>query len=412
MSDFFLIDSVKDIIVKYDELFADLSNIKNYNKYCKSDSYYTIFKHILISIIIGEEIVLLDHDFSTNEIDKLLGKNASLSEEKLIKNFDVINFKNIQEKIKVNNKSWKITLFTSGTTGLPKKISHTFDSLTRFIKIDETRKGNVWGFAYNPSHMAGLQVFFQAFLNQNTIVRLFGVERIALLNLINDYSVTNISSTPTFYRMLLPSDHICNKVMSLTSGGEKFDSKTLGNLKEMFPNSKIRNVYASTEAGALFSSKGDIFTIKSELSHSIKFIKNELYIHHTLLGASDGLTLLDGWYKTGDIVEVINNIPLKFKFLSRKNEMINTGGYKVNPSEVEEVIRELKGVTDAFVFGKKNSLLGSLVLCEVTVSDKLLNEKQIRIFLKDRLQEFKVPRIIKFVESISTTRTGKILRKK
>ena len=133
MSDFFLIDSVKDIIVKYDELFADLSNIKNYNKYCKSDSYYTIFKHILISIIIGEEIVLLDHDFSTNEIDKLLGKNASLSEEKLIKNFDVINFKNIQEKIKVNNKSWKITLFTSGTTGLPKKISHTFDSLTRFI---------------------------------------------------------------------------------------------------------------------------------------------------------------------------------------------------------------------------------------------------------------------------------------
>ena len=356
--------------------------------------------------------MLLDHDFSTNEIDKLLGKNTPFTEEKLIKNFDVINFKNIQKKIKINNKSWKITLFTSGTTGLPKKISHTFDSLTRFIKIDETRKGNVWGFAYNPSHMAGLQVFFQAFLNQNTIIRLFGVERRALLNLINDYGVTNISSTPTFYRMLLPSDHICNKVMSLTSGGEKFDSKTLRNLNAMCPNSKILNIYSSTEAGALFSSEGDVFTIKTELSNLIKFINNELYIHHTLLGDSDGLTLLDGWYNTGDIVEIINNNPFKIKFISRKNEMINTGGYKVNPSEIEEVIREIKGVTDAFVFGKKNSLLGSLVFCEVTVSDKLLNEKQIRIFLKDRLQEYKVPRIIKFVDSISITRTGKILRKK
>jgi acyl-CoA synthetase (AMP-forming)/AMP-acid ligase II len=200
--------------------------------------------------------------------------------------------------------------------------------------------------------------------------------------------------------------------MSLTSGGEKFDSKTLRNLNAMFPNSKIRNIYASTEAGALFSSEGDVFTIKNELSKLIKFINNELYIHHTLLGNSDGLTLLDGWYNTGDIVEIINNNPFKIKFISRKNEMINTGGYKVNPSEIEEVIREIKGVTDAFVFGKKNSLLGSLVFCEVTVSDKLLNEKQIRIFLKDRLQEYKVPRIIKFVDSISITRTGKILRKK
>ena len=61
---------------------------------------------------------------------------------------------------------------------------------------------------------------------------------------------------------------------------------------------------------------------------------------------------------------------------------------------------------------KKNSLLGNIVLSEVIISDDSLDEKQIRIFLKDRLQEFKVPRIIKFVESISRTRTGKILRKK
>ena len=115
MNNLFLVDSTIGISVKYHELFSDLSNIKSFNKYCKSDSYYTIFKNILTSIIIGEEIVLLDHDFSTNEIDKLLGKNDSLSEEKPIDFSDEINFKYIQEKIKVNNNSWKITLFTSIT---------------------------------------------------------------------------------------------------------------------------------------------------------------------------------------------------------------------------------------------------------------------------------------------------------
>ncbi len=412
MNNLFYVDVIEGVSFRYDELFTDLSSTRSYNKYCKSDSYYSIFKHILISLIIGEEIVLLDSDFSTDEIYKLLGNNSSLMEEQEIKLIDEITFEEIQNKIKSNKDSWKITLFTSGTTGLPKKISHTFDSLTRFIKIDASRKENVWGFAYNPYHMAGLQVFFQAFLNYNTIVRLFGLERISLINLINEYRVTNISSTPTFYRMLLPSNHICSNVMSLTSGGEKFDSKTLENLKEMFPNSQIRNIYASTEAGALFSSKGDEFIIRQEISHLIKFIKNELFIHHSLIGESEGLMLFDGWYQTGDIIAVINNNPFKFKFISRKNEMINTGGYKVNPTEVEEVIRKITGVIDAFVFGKKNSLLGNVVVCEVIVSDKLLSEKKIRLYLQDRLQEFKVPRIIKFVESINTTRTGKISRKK
>ena len=196
MNNLFYVDVIEGVSFRYDELFTDLSSTRSYNKYCKSDSYYSIFKHILISLIIGEEIVLLDSDFSTDEIYKLLGNNSSLMEEQEIKLIDEITFEEIQNKIKSNKDSWKITLFTSGTTGLPKKISHTFDSLTRFIKIDASRKENVWGFAYNPYHMAGLQVFFQAFLNYNTIVRLFGLERISLINLINEYRVTNISSTP------------------------------------------------------------------------------------------------------------------------------------------------------------------------------------------------------------------------
>ena len=255
MSKLFYKDTIEGIDVNYDNLLNDLSSVSSYNKYCKASSYYDVFKHIIISMILGEEIILLDHDFTSNEIEKLIGDSNLIFNEKPINAIGKISFKGILEKIKLNKNSWKINLFSSGTTGLPKKISHTFDSLTRFIKIERKRKNNIWGFAYNPTHMAGLQVFFQAFLNENSIVRLFGLEKNIVLNLINKYEVTNISATPTFYRMLISPVYVSDKVANLTSGGEKFDSKTIQDLKVMFPKSQIRNVYASTEAGALFSSK-------------------------------------------------------------------------------------------------------------------------------------------------------------
>lgn len=92
--------------------------------------------------------------------------------------------------------------------------------------------------------------------------------------------------------------------------------------------------------------------------------------------------------------------------------MINVGGYKVNPSEVEEVICSIPEVKDAYVFAKANRLLGNVICCEVITLSKDLSEKTIRDVLTTKLQEYKIPRIIKFVDSISTTRTGKKERKK
>ncbi|MEZ7945215.1 MAG: AMP-binding protein [Flavobacteriaceae bacterium] len=412
MEKIFYKDNIEGIEVSYQQMLNDLALQDSYSIYCKSNSFYIIFKHIILSLLIGKEAILLDEDFSNEEINKLIGNNKDIFAPKAYIPIGQINFEDIEERISKNKSSWKITMFTSGTTGLPKKISHNYESISRSIKIEDNRKENIWGFSYNPTHMAGVQVFFQAFLNQNTIVRLFGVNRVESLNLIKDCEITNISATPTFYRLLLPADHICISVKNLTSGGEKFDSKTLQRLNQMFPNSRIRNIYASTEAGALFASEGDVFSVKSEIAHLIKFFENELYIHKSLIGQSEGLKILDGWYQTGDLIEIISKKPNTFRFVSRKNEMINTGGYKVNPLEVEDVIRLCEGVTDVLVFAKKNSLLGNLVICEVVRHNELLTEKQIRFFLQDKLQEFKIPRIIKFVESLKITRTGKIIRKK
>ncbi len=402
----FLVDRDKEFL--YVELFQYLNKINCLPRYIYSKDINTIFYNIVGSLIYDIPIVLLDSDFSHNEIQNLGISLTKIDENIELKNKILVNYENFLSLLQ-NTKEWNITLFTSGTTGLPKKVSHSFETLTRMVKINISTKDNIWGFAYNPSHIAGLQVFFQAILNLNTIVNLFEQSRSHIFDMIEKYSVTNISATPTFFRLLLPSKKHFNSVVKITSGGEKFDTTLINHLRTTFPQAKLLNVYASTEAGTIFGSKNDVFEIREDIKDKVKIINNELLIHKELLGHSDSLKVVDGWYFTGDIVEVISNNPLKFKFVSRKNEMINVGGYKVNPIEIEELLNKHPNIVMSRVYSKKNSVLGNILLADIQrVND--ITEKDIQMYLRKYLQEFKIPRIINFVEKIELTRTGKIKR--
>ena len=404
----FYVDSKEGLSISYDELLADINQSNSIKTYCKCNSFYEIFLHLIASLVSGSEIVLLDSDFTDDEVIKLVGDSSLLSNSTLV--VDNLTIDNFYQKIYAGASTWRISLFTSGTTGLPKKVTHTFQSLTRFLKVSAKHKESVWGFAYNPTHIAGLQVFFQALMNQNTIVRLSGLDREQLFSEIENNQITNISATPTFYRLLLPAKGSYISLLRITSGGEKFDEHTVSQLASMFPNARITNVYASTEAGTLFASSGNDFTIKSEFRHLIKTVDNELFLHHSLMGDSSSIVLVDGWYPTGDLITVVSEEPFIFNFTSRKNEMINVGGYKVNPSEVEDAIRLYSGVKDVCVYSKANRILGNIVCCDIVTTGETLSEKQIREFLQEKLQEFKIPRLMKFVKKLQTTRTGKLSR--
>lgn len=140
----------------------------------------------------------------------------------------------------------------------------------------------------------------------------------------------------------------------------------------------------------------------------MKIANNELLIHTSLMGYSN---FVDGeWYNTGDLVEIISENPIRFRFLSRKNEMINVGGYKVNPNEVEDAIRSIEGVINVRVYPKSNSVLGNIICCEVVKNKPEIDESYIRIKMQAKLQEYKIPRLVRFVDSIGLTRTGKIKR--
>lgn len=408
--DYFFIDIKNNDYIKWDDLICDLKKTNEYNPYCKTEKYYEIFKNIIFSMLCDKEIILLDSDFSNDELMKLTGYTQFSSFNESLSNLNFIFNNKIEliERLKKTNSNWKITLFTSGTTGLPKKITHNLKSITRFVKISKQNQTNIWGFAYNPTHMAGLQVFFQALLNGNKIIRLFGLSQEEIKNELKKNIITNISATPTFYKLLLPCEDIFSSILRLSSGGEKFNESTILHIAKIFPNAKISNIYASTEAGTLFASDNEYFTIKPEFEKYIQIENNELYIHKNLLGDSD-LNIID-WYRTGDLIEIVDQKPLKFRVISRKNEMINIGGYKVNPSEVEEVILSFAGVKSAYVYSKSNSVLGNILCCDIICDNKNINELLIRSYLQTKIQEYKIPRIFKFVTEISITRTGKIKR--
>ena len=138
---------------------------------------------------------------------------------------------------------------------------------------------------------------------------------------------------------------------------------------------------------------------------------NELLIHKSLLGQSKSFSFDGEYYHSGDLIEWVNPEQGLFRFKSRINELINVGGYKVNPGEVENIINSINGVRQAVVYGKANSVLGNVLCADIVVEDGCeLKESDIRKIISERLQDFKVPRRIKIKDHLGLTRTGKLKR--
>jgi len=398
----------------YEQLINDINEQRTLKRYIKERDPYEILKNLVVSLVSGERVVLLDSDFSEEETRNLGLSAEELNEEIVLNKRKIDSFDELLTNIQENNDNWEIVLYTSGTTGRPKRVAHKLDSITRGVKMSEKYTNNIWAFAYNPTHFAGLQVFFQAFYNQNPMIYIFDMDRKEIESVLRKYNVTHISATPTFYRSILPYiGGVMPSVERVTMGGEKYDRDLENQLLNIFPNADVRNIYASTEAGSIFSAKGDIFSISTRIADKVRFAEdNELLIHKSLLGESDTFQLDGDWYRTGDIVERIDES--HFRFVSRKTEMINVGGYKVNPHEVEDEIKKIDGVLDAIVKARNNRITGNILVAEVKIKDgidKGEKEREIIRTLESRLQNWKVPRMFTFVDEIELTRTGKKVRK-
>lgn len=396
-----------DKAYSYEDLLNDISDSGEYYPLFKCKELFPYFANLVKALAADMPLTLIDSDINISEIDGVSKEDINVK-----KPFKAKSYSGIDDVVTaVQQSQSEIAIFTSGTTGQPKKVVHNISTLTRAVRLGERYAGQIWAYAYNPTHMAGLQVFFQAFENQNTLVNVFGKSRTEVYQQLAEKQVTHISATPTFYRLLLPFEKPYESVIRVTLGGEKSDLHLYDAIGKIFPNAKINNVYASTEAGSLFAAKDDCFQIPEAIRDKFKVVDDELLIHKSLLGSSECIKFTDDFYHSGDLIEWVDKDAGLFRFKSRKNELINVGGYKVNPGEVENVIMAIDGVRQALVYGKANSILGNVLCADVQLEDGFtLTELDIKKKLASQLQDFKIPRRIKFVEEMSLTRTGKLKR--
>lgn len=401
----FLIDNGK--VYTYTDLLNSLNASSQYYPLYKTADIYAYFVNLIQALINSKSLVLLDSDLNPSEIDGIDESMVNVAET-----VEQPQYANMDEVVAaLQQSSSEITIFTSGTTGQPKKVIHSVSTLTRSVRTGDRYKDQIWAYAYNPTHMAGLQVFFQAFENLNALINVFNKQRSEVYELIARHQVTHVSATPTFYRLLLPYETAYESVVRVTLGGEKSDQNLYDNIVKIFPSAKINNVYASTEAGSLFAAKGDCFQIPEKIRDMFVVIDDELLIHKSLLGRSDSFKFEGDYYHSGDLIEWVDKKQGLFRFKSRKNELINVGGYKVNPGEVENVLLSIEGVKQVLVYGKANSVLGNVLCADIQLQDdSTLTNVDIKKALASQLQDFKIPRRIKFVEEFELTRTGKLKR--
>jgi acyl-CoA synthetase (AMP-forming)/AMP-acid ligase II len=316
-------------------------------------------------------------------------------------------------------------LATTGTTGLPKIVGHRLDSLIKTTKQNLVAEGTVrWGLLYDFTRFAGLQVLLQSLLSGATLLAPaaeLGIERQTAL--LTEAGCTHLSATPTLWRKLLmtsASDRL--SLRQITLGGEIADQRILSALRTRFPEARIAHIYASTESGVGFSvsdnREGFPADYLTNPPHGIALrVKDgRLQVRNTdvdasYVGSSDRFVADDGFIDTNDLVELRGD---RYVFLGRANGVINVGGNKVHPEQVEHILLQCPEVAEARVYAKKNSFTGALVAADVVPRQKDADEQTLRATLttacRAALHPYQVPAVIRFLKEIETNAAGKVSR--
>lgn len=184
---FFLID--RNISLSYEEILQHINHSQSYTDCYIYPDLRSFFLNWIFALVNEKNITLVDSDLSEKEIT-----SNNLAVDQIIK-IDVPKRLNSVDELvnSIRYSNSEITLFTSGTTGFTRKFTHPLKNLIRKINISDERKNDVWGFAFNPTLVAGVQVFFQAILNQNLLVNVFMESKDFIINAIENHKITNLS---------------------------------------------------------------------------------------------------------------------------------------------------------------------------------------------------------------------------
>jgi acyl-coenzyme A synthetase/AMP-(fatty) acid ligase len=320
-------------------------------------------------------------------------------------------------------------LLTSGTTGAPKLVRHTLATLTDAMRgAGALGTGAVWSTFYDMRRYGGLQIFLRAMLGGGSMVLSSAREPVAdFLTRAGQCGVTHISGTPSHWRRALMSPmagRMAPRYVRLS--GEIADQAVLDHLRATYRDADIAHAFASTEAGVAFDvgdglsgfpasligRPGSVEMRADDGSLRIRSGRNAL----DYLGGEQSLRDPDGFVDTGDMVELRDG---RYHFVGRRGGIINIGGLKVHPEEIEAVINRHPGVRMSLVRARKNPITGAIVVAEVVLREEADGADasigaltgEILDLCRARLAQHKVPAMIRFVPALSVAASGKLERR-
>jgi acyl-CoA synthetase (AMP-forming)/AMP-acid ligase II len=318
-------------------------------------------------------------------------------------------------------------MLTSGTSGVPKIVGHTLEGLCGAIVADGPARGSppVWATFYDIRRYGGLQIFLRAIIGGGSMVLSeYGEQLADHVARLAARGVTHISGTPSHWRKLLMSGSAAGFAPGYVRlSGEIADQAVLDGLAQTFPNASVGHAYASTEAGVGFAVNDGREGFPASLigqgnGVEMKVVDGSLRIRskrtaHAYVGQrAAALTDADGFVDTGDMVELRGD---RYYFVGRRGGIINIGGLKVHPEEIEAVINRHADVRMSRAKSRRSPITGSVVVADVVLTAEGAGrareiKDEILADCRASLASHKVPAVIRFVDALDVTPAGKLAR--
>ena len=311
-----------------------------------------------------------------------------------------------------------LVLFSSGSTGKPKAMIHDLDTLISSFEAKKPRKLNMLLFLLF-DHIGGINTLLNILATLSTAIIPRQRNSDEICALIEKYKVSVLPSNPTFLNLILMSNaykkYDLSSLKMITYGTEAMSESLLARLKATFKKVKFLQTFGTSETGILnTSSKSSGSTYIKLNDAEYKIVNGELWIKSKtqILGYlnADMSAFEDGWFKTGDLV--LRDAEY-LKIVGRLKELINIGGKKALPSEIESVIMELENIADCVVYAEQNAITGQSVSCDVVLKSDMAKDelkKLIRSTCASKLERYKIPSKINVVEKIAFTNRFKKVR--
>ena len=296
-----------------------------------------------------------------------------------------------------------LVLFSSGSTGRPKAMVHDLDHLLETYRCRRSRDLTLMVFLMF-DHIGGLNTLFTALASGATMVIPETREPDEVCALVARHRVAVLPASPTFLNLMLLSGawqrYDLGSLRIISYGTEPMPDSLLARLRTAFPKVRMLQTFGTSETGisqtTSLSSSSTLFRLDDPNTEH-RIVDGELWLRSRtqILGylnhSMESFTA-DGWFKTGDMVEGATDGYIRIK--GRLKELINVGGQKVLPAEVESVLLEMPEIEDCVVYSEPNPITGQIVCAKVvprTGTDTVSLRSLVRGFCRSKLDAFKVP---------------------